>query len=438
MSYTVLADKLKKNAYSLGWIFLLMAIFLRIISDIVKGYDRESWQITEWLINYQAGFVRRGLPGEIIYRLSALLDCSPYAIIIILSLLIYIVTVSIMVRLFKRSGFRLLPLLSPLLLGMPVFSHFWVRKDVFLILIFIGCLYLLRSGFRGRLFILNLLICIAILSHESFTFWGLGGIYILLVGQDKSLRLHTFLVPALKLMPAWICMIFCFLYNGNATTVAAINESWADKFFPYSNDQLDGATAIDALAWTLSEGLRYSFSTFTTFSDGFIYAPIIWALTLFVFVMLMCTFVLIPQSTGNFLHGNTSADKSLIRCFAIQGILVIPLFILGLDYGRWMFLWGMSAVCIRLLIPGEQALPAVQKIPALSKFTRQAGERFIKSRLYNYINHIAHHPYMNIGIPALAIPHCAWSVHHYVLTMPLFQPVMAIKRILVDKLMLCF
>ncbi len=48
-------------------------IFLSLFS-LIKIYDHainlETFQYGEWLINYQFGFVRRGLFGEIIYLLS--------------------------------------------------------------------------------------------------------------------------------------------------------------------------------------------------------------------------------------------------------------------------------------------------------------------------------------------------------------------------------
>ena len=55
--------------YYLFFILTLAIIFLFIKHDV--GNDST---ISEWLINYQGGFVRRGLPGEIFFRLSIFLN----------------------------------------------------------------------------------------------------------------------------------------------------------------------------------------------------------------------------------------------------------------------------------------------------------------------------------------------------------------------------
>ena len=54
---------------------IVVGSFLNMLSN--KTYQYDSWTIGEWLINYQGGFVRRGLSGETIYFLSNSLKISP-------------------------------------------------------------------------------------------------------------------------------------------------------------------------------------------------------------------------------------------------------------------------------------------------------------------------------------------------------------------------
>ena len=77
---------LKKN-YFLQIFFILFSIF-----SIIKLYDNsnnlDAWQYGEWLINYQNGFVRRGLSGEIIFFVSRIMDNNiQISFIFLLSLL---------------------------------------------------------------------------------------------------------------------------------------------------------------------------------------------------------------------------------------------------------------------------------------------------------------------------------------------------------------
>ena len=66
-------NKIYKKKY-----FLLTFFSIRSIGALMRLYDNaiqlDSWQYGEWLINYQHGFVRRGLVGEFIYLFSTIFN----------------------------------------------------------------------------------------------------------------------------------------------------------------------------------------------------------------------------------------------------------------------------------------------------------------------------------------------------------------------------
>ena len=55
--------------------FLISLIILGIPLNLYKNrfYDN-SWTVGEWLISYSGGFIRRGLPGQVIFYLSSNFD----------------------------------------------------------------------------------------------------------------------------------------------------------------------------------------------------------------------------------------------------------------------------------------------------------------------------------------------------------------------------
>ena len=65
----ILKSKLITNELRLQQFFILL-IFFGIPLNLYKNnsYD-SSWTIGEWLISYAGGFVRRGLPGELIHMI---------------------------------------------------------------------------------------------------------------------------------------------------------------------------------------------------------------------------------------------------------------------------------------------------------------------------------------------------------------------------------
>ena len=73
--------KLPKLKLSIN-IFFICLIVLGIPLNLYKNrfYDN-SWTVGEWLISYAGGFVRRGLPGEIIHYISTTYSISPILLI---------------------------------------------------------------------------------------------------------------------------------------------------------------------------------------------------------------------------------------------------------------------------------------------------------------------------------------------------------------------
>ncbi|MGC8529497.1 MAG: hypothetical protein ACP5OP_04775, partial [Leptospirillia bacterium] len=63
--------------------FLIILVFIAVGAWNQIGFH-EGFNIGDWLINYQGGFVRRGLIGEILYHLSRLTTVSPAILLIIL------------------------------------------------------------------------------------------------------------------------------------------------------------------------------------------------------------------------------------------------------------------------------------------------------------------------------------------------------------------
>mgnify|MGYP001206173035 CR=1 FL=1 len=63
--------------YKNFFIGLLIVAFIFQISKFYTFYeDYSDWQYADWLINYQGGFVRRGLIGEILFKIHIFLSIN--------------------------------------------------------------------------------------------------------------------------------------------------------------------------------------------------------------------------------------------------------------------------------------------------------------------------------------------------------------------------
>lgn len=154
----------------IGCLALLGAVVIQTKRSLKWGHS--SWQITEWLINYQGGFVRRGLPGQLIFYVSDFLGIQANFIAIFISLLAYIFLVIFLI-VKTRHKFSALLILSPIVMGAPAYQDFIIRKDVLSIIFFLVCSKILLSKKKKILKYvgLNLVAIIALLSHEAFFFF---------------------------------------------------------------------------------------------------------------------------------------------------------------------------------------------------------------------------------------------------------------------------
>ena len=136
------SDKYLKLLIWISFIFLSLSFY-----SWVDEYS--SWQYGDWLINYQGGFVRRGLIGELFYSLHSLTKI-PLDLIILASVIFFFFIFSlILVKTTKLIGdtkIDLLIFLSPGFFLYPVMnSEIIGRKDIILVLL-IGVLVFYKDS----------------------------------------------------------------------------------------------------------------------------------------------------------------------------------------------------------------------------------------------------------------------------------------------------
>ena len=139
----------KKNNF-----FLIFFVFLSIFS-LTKLYDHATtfatFEYGEWLINYQHGFVRRGLIGEIIYLFSIIFNNNiQIAFFILLSIicLFYYFLNYFFIKDVKFNFIYYIIIFSPLFyFFFVVISKVGVRKEIILYIFYI--LYLLHLSSKN-------------------------------------------------------------------------------------------------------------------------------------------------------------------------------------------------------------------------------------------------------------------------------------------------
>jgi len=132
----------------------VVLLFLSTIDGILNGNVYINYQLGCGMINYAAGFVRRGLFGEILMLMNAV--CQPVLSMILLSsvsfLFILYISVSRMIKLKAGLPYILALMLSPSLLLMHTGAEF-LRTDgiVFALNLSASCIILHRLFGRNKL-----------------------------------------------------------------------------------------------------------------------------------------------------------------------------------------------------------------------------------------------------------------------------------------------
>jgi hypothetical protein len=328
-------------------VILICLLVSAIVTQIWSAFSwgRESYQMTEWLINYAGGFVRRGLPGELVWHLSKATGAQANHIVIIVGLTSYLALAGWLLR-HATPTFPVSLILSCIILGFPAYQDSIIRKDCLGLLLLLGCLSIDQSRHSRPTAIMgmNLLACLAILSHEAFVFYAIPALMLFSHRERHLPDGFQIIRRSFALLPAAGCFLLTTWYHGTPEIAKAVNDSWLPLWriiTPGDPHVSVPAAAIQALGWTSEQGLSLSIYMLTS---GW-YQPLAWTM---VFTI---SFVLVLLFT------NRDADKpnqpdleSRIQVTAIllaQLAFIAPLFLLGVDYGRWLFLWVASSMIFR-------------------------------------------------------------------------------------------
>jgi len=88
-------------------LYLAFIACVTVLYGIVNVRIRSGWAIGEWLINYRAGFVRRGLTGEIALPVADTLRLPPVYVVLLMQLFFYAVAFFCVWRLVANTNWDL-------------------------------------------------------------------------------------------------------------------------------------------------------------------------------------------------------------------------------------------------------------------------------------------------------------------------------------------
>ena len=161
--------------------FLIIILISSAIYSLwsVKLLNDFPWRyvFTDWIINYEGGYIRRGLLGEISIKLSNFLDLNIKYVFFLIHTSIYLLFHLIFYKFFinfKKNYVFYLLCFSPLVFLYPLATfEAFARKEIFYITFFLlNCYLAIRINNRNIIFFsTNLLAILSYLIHESSLFF---------------------------------------------------------------------------------------------------------------------------------------------------------------------------------------------------------------------------------------------------------------------------
>jgi len=388
--------------------FFITLIVLGIPLNLYKNrfYDN-SWTVGEWLISYAGGFVRRGLPGQIIHNISTLYFISPILLIWLFSVAA-LMSFAILLLDFCKDSFQKSFLLSQLIILAPISDNFLIRKDTFLVLLYGLSLLALKKFSKKKISKFSCILCvnffsiIGILSHEAYGIWGFPSLIIIFYLLNRVTRkgiYESILFSIFYLFPSILSFTLCWVFKGNLQQALLIHESWQNlkDILPtlgslYESQPLG---AIAAIGWGKSQ--IYVSSLFSQFNLLIFWHPGMWLLTIYIVLKLF-----IGKKQDYF----QSAKRSIV---CLQLIAFFPLF-LFVDIGRWIFMWlSSSALLFAFLIQ----VFGIEKVIFYTEGFK--GGKFLKKIITPFNSPKTY----NIFLLSVGIPHCCWSIGRYIVSNPI-------------------
>ncbi len=346
----------------------LVKIFFAYVTcaTLVAGWhvsrNLRCWVVSDWLINYEGGFVRRGLPGQLAYIVGKSLRVSPAVIVSVFYVALSVWFLFSAFRLASRSSLNtwvLALLLSPAAFSMQLLNpQAGFHKEILFLASLAAFLVWLQQHEHPSLttaVLLSLFSLVAILSHESLLFY-LPYFFaaFLLSGKTFPAGVRTLAFPAvIAISTAYICS----RHLGSEQIATHICNSLGYSF--PSGRSLDVCDGGAILYLTRSA----SFARMETLA--MMRSHHYWKLITLPIPVLLA---LIPAIGESVVLSRTNRSRAvwIIWTAAVVSFLsTIVLFVFAVDWGRWIYIHIVSITLCLLFSDGQRA----ETSTAISKFT---------------------------------------------------------------------
>ena len=313
---------IKNNKILLTYFLYLILGFIFFLTFHLNEFPIK-YTFTDWLINYEGGFVRRGLLGQIVFELSKILNIHIKFLILIFQISIYLIYFLLFfLFLSKRETnfFWLLIIFSPISFLYPMAElEALGRKDIFVITFFLIFSTINYRSLSSLLFSFLLIFTLSCLIHEITFFYIFHYLFVFYVKNkifiNQQLNIKHYLVSFLSLG----ILLYLNLYLHNFVVIDDIVNS-----YNYEN-----LTALSGSFSHISPAIDSVF--FKTFSNINIVTIARYGFLILISTIPFIYFIKIKSDYEN-------KYFNFQNIFISNILLSIPLYLLIFDWGRVIYI----------------------------------------------------------------------------------------------------
>lgn len=300
----------------------LVVLYLFASFFLYQKYNNGGeWTISEWLINYQGGFTRRGFIGEIVFQFSKIFPTTLRETILLFQLISYLVYFTLIFKFLKKLNINLLlvfAIYSPLFVLYPIAEvEVLARKEIF---VFISFLLIANIFEKPKIenrhfFYFALILSINTLIWEGVVFY-LSFFIMVLIVKDKFIFNQSFLIKLiLCITPVFIILYFIVFFRLTENEVNimcnSVNECYAAM--TYLDNNLNSNISEVTSQFKFSYLLRYILIFFIGFLP-----------------------LLILMKNSNFKIKTKMNKNNILSLFILMLLPNIIFYYIAQDWGRWM------------------------------------------------------------------------------------------------------
>ncbi len=308
---------LKTNYFKFYLIFIFLFSVLFLSQKFLYPTD---WTTSEWLINYQGGFVRRGLVGEVLLNIHSVSDITLRYLVFYFEILILLIFLFLIFKFFKNVHLNQLLIFlffCPIFLIYPLAENeVLVRKEYLLLSIYILYLILLLKNNYSFFLIILILLPVMNLIWDGMIFY----IYFFIFGFfcKKNLKKNEIICFIFSFLPYLISLFFVI--------IAKSDPMGFEKMCISLNENCFGA--MFALDKTLLWNIEYVTSRFKL---EYLFTHLFIIILCFTPLMFYSYFDNFKICIGNFYIKKILLKLNLLLIFSIFLFMLI-----GYDWGRWI------------------------------------------------------------------------------------------------------